>query len=71
MIWFHGGVGLAGFIMASAAVSLCDPAHARETTGALLAFDVRDGSVQALSPLPRPGCPACAAASSPLMVGGV
>ncbi len=58
-------VGLAGFVMASAAVSLCDTAHARETTGTLLAFDVRDGSMQTLSPRPRADCPACAAAASP------
>lgn len=55
-------VGLAGFVMASAAISLCDPAHASETTGALLAFDVRMGSMQTLRPEPRRSCPACAAA---------
>ena len=56
-------VGLAGFLMASAAVSLCNTAAADETTGALLAFDVHRTSVQTLRPQPRPGCPACAAAS--------
>lgn len=55
-------VGLAGFIMASAAVSLCDPAYAAETTGALLAFDTRVSSMQTLRPQPRRSCPACAAA---------
>lgn len=55
-------VGLAGFVMASAAISLCDPAHARETTGALLAFDVGRGFMQTLRPQPRPSCPACASA---------
>lgn len=58
-------VGLAGFIMASAAVSLCNTTAAEETPGALLAFDVRGTSVQTLRPLPRPGCPACAAAIAP------
>lgn len=55
-------VGLAGFVMASAAVSLCNTATARETTGALLAFDVRRGAVQTLDPRARQGCPACAQA---------
>lgn len=55
-------VGLAGFVMASAAVSLCDPQQAAETTGALLAFELGAGSMQTLRPRPRERCPACAAA---------
>ena len=57
-------VGVAGFLMASAAVSLCNAAVAGETTGALLAFDVRGTAVQTLRPSPRPGCPACAVAAA-------
>lgn len=53
-------VGLAGFLMASAAVSMCG--EGSETTGALLAFDVGTSCVQTLRPRPRADCPACAAA---------
>ncbi|MEM6294783.1 MAG: HesA/MoeB/ThiF family protein [Myxococcota bacterium] len=57
-------VGLAGFLMATAAVALCrSPAEADETAGALTAIDTATGRIQTISPSPRPGCPACAEAT--------
>ena len=46
-------VGLAGFLMVQVALSEC--------YGTLHVFDAATAGFRALTPAPRPGCPACAA----------
>lgn len=57
------GVGVAGFLMASLAVSL--GANVAETAGRLTAIDNLSASVVTLAPHSRPDCAACHSADKP------